>query len=85
MSMRIDEVPGTVEGQIKLNERMARRILTLEFILSQLGQTETFTNDLVVERARLKRRLPVEFMREYVRNQRENEHVRANEKGIHYY
>lgn len=78
-----ETVEETVEEWTKQYARMSRRILTTELLLTQLGQTEDFLNDLRVERARLKRLVPAEFFRNYVRNLRENG-VRANEKGILY-
>lgn len=78
-----ETVEETVEEWTKQYARMSRRILTTELLLTQLGQTEDFLNDLRVERARLKRLVPAEFFRNYVRNLRKNG-VRANEKGILY-
>lgn len=86
--MTVEEVFETVEERTKRLEGMARRILVIERILTQLGQTEDFKNDVMVERARLKRLVPVEFFREYVRILRDPDNpngYRANEKGILFY
>jgi len=92
MSMKVEQVPATVEETVeertKRYEQMVRRILTTELLLLQLGQTEDFLNDLRVERARLKKLVPAEFFRDYVRWLRDPENpngIRSSEKGILYY
>lgn len=66
-------------------EGKARRIKTLEALLTQLAHTKGFVEDVQVERMHLLQQVPVEFMRAYRDAQRADEtYKHPNEKGIFY-
>jgi len=65
--MDVEWARETEEQQAVKHAQMARRILAIDGLLLCLGLTEDFVNDLMVERARLQRKLPTHYMRDFMR------------------